>query len=295
MNPYGKAIIKAAEYIPPHEPPCANFPFALITGRTLYHFHTRTKTARAPQLQHAAPQVWVEVSQRDARRLGISEGDTVEVSTPRGSIVCATRLSGVRDGVLFVPFHYGYWDAYGDAADQGHHRAGNELTLTDWDPVSKQPIYKTAAARLRPVRARTDGAVPAPTTTASAPVNGAGTSHYWRHGGQSRRNHRRCRHAVKITLAIRELHRSERKLAHGLDVMLRHRSEPTLLLLADLRRIRRIAAGASLEWELLGQAAQAAKDLELLELTSRCHPQTLRQTRWANAMLKGLSPQALTS
>lgn len=173
MNAYGKAIIKAAEYIPPHEPTTAEFPFALITGRTLYHFHTRTKTARAPQLQDAAPEVWVEVSQRDAGRLGIAEGDTVDVSTPRGTVRCAARISGIRDGVLFVPFHYGYWDADRDTAGHGHHRAANELTLTDWDPVSKQPIYKTAAARLRRLRAGTGGAAYAPTTAASAPVDGA--------------------------------------------------------------------------------------------------------------------------
>lgn len=171
MNPFGKAIIKAAEYVPPHERPTSDYPFALITGRTVYHFHTRTKTARAPQLADAAPEVWVEVSERDARRLGIVEGDAVEVSTPRGSVRCAARISGIRDGVLFVPFHYGYWDT--DAG--GRHRAGNELTLTDWDPVSKQPIFKTAAARLHKSQTRPadGGAARAPTTTASAPVNGA--------------------------------------------------------------------------------------------------------------------------
>lgn len=168
MNPSGKAIIKAAQYLPPHERPSSGYPFALITGRTLYHFHTRTKTARAPQLQRAAPQVWVEVSERDARRLGIREGDLVEVTSPRGCIICAARVSGIRDGVLFVPFHYGYWDTDG----HDHHRAGNELTLTDWDPVSKQPIFKTAAAQLRRRAASNNGAAAAPTTTASAPVNG---------------------------------------------------------------------------------------------------------------------------
>jgi hypothetical protein len=80
-----------------------------------------------------------------------------------------------------------------------------------------------------------------------------------------------------------------------LSELLRRRSEPALLLLADLRHIHRLAAGVSLDWELLGQAAQAAKDQELLDMTSRCHPETLRQMRWANAMLKELSPQILTS
>lgn len=164
MNPSGKAIIKAAQYLPPHESPTPDYPFALITGRTVYHFHTRTKTARAPQLQKAAPEVWVEISADDARRLGIHEGDLVEVSTPRGYIRCAARISGVRDGVLFVPFHYGYFDTDGAS----HHRAGNELTVTDWDPASKQPIFKTAAAALRRV-GPADRVAP-PNTAGGAPA-----------------------------------------------------------------------------------------------------------------------------
>jgi hypothetical protein len=78
------------------------------------------------------------------------------------------------------------------------------------------------------------------------------------------------------------------------DVLPR-RPEPALVLLADLRRVYRHAAGVSVDWELLGQAAQSAKDDDLLQLTSRCRPLTLRQMRWANAMLKELSPQGLTS
>lgn len=156
----------------------------------------------------------------------------------------------------------------------------------------------------------------------------------------------------KPVLALRELHRSELKLARALDaVAVRHHSdheifhtasdlaqwsrehlaliakigesyginlrrhprtaaltasaqewvsdrlgrrpEPALVLLADLRRVHRLAAGVSLDWELLAQGAQGAKDSELLEVTERCHPQALRQMRWANAMLKQLSPQAL--
>ncbi|KUI25414.1 hypothetical protein [Mycobacterium sp. GA-2829] len=76
---------------------------------------------------------------------------------------------------------------------------------------------------------------------------------------------------------------------------LARRPEPGLLLLADLRRLHRVAAGVSLDWELIAQGAQALKDQELIELTQRCHPQSLRQMRWANAMLKELSAQALTS
>jgi anaerobic selenocysteine-containing dehydrogenase len=174
LNPEGKAIIKAAEYLPPHEPPSADHPFQLITGRTLYHFHTRTKTGRAPQLQAAAPEVWVEASAADASARGWAEGDVLRVTTPRGAVTARLRISGIRPGVLFLPFHYGYWDTdtdstTGDPPD-GRGRAANELTLTDWDPASKQPIFKTAAANAERIAPADGVPAPAPTTTASRPV-----------------------------------------------------------------------------------------------------------------------------
>jgi hypothetical protein len=73
------------------------------------------------------------------------------------------------------------------------------------------------------------------------------------------------------------------------------RSAPGLLLLADLRHLYREASGTSLDWELLAQGAQGAKNRELLDLAERCHPQTLRVSRWANAKLKESSPQVLAS
>lgn len=170
MNPDGKAVVRAAEYVPPHEPPSDDHPLQLITGRTVYHFHTRTKTARAPQLQAAAPEVWVELSARDARALDLDEGDLAQVTTPRGSVQAHVRVSGIRDGVVFLPFHYGYWDRAGGHEPDGEGRAANELTLTDWDPASKQPLFKTAACAVSLVRRGTGAPAPAPTTTASAPV-----------------------------------------------------------------------------------------------------------------------------
>ncbi|WP_431908601.1 hypothetical protein [Amycolatopsis thermoflava] len=75
--------------------------------------------------------------------------------------------------------------------------------------------------------------------------------------------------------------------------MLSTRPEPGVLLLADLRRLHRACAGVSLDWELLAQGAQAIKDDDLQALASRCHPHTLRQLKWTNAMLKQLSPQVV--
>jgi sugar phosphate isomerase/epimerase len=77
--------------------------------------------------------------------------------------------------------------------------------------------------------------------------------------------------------------------------LLRHRPEPGLLLLADLRHVHREAAGVSLDWELLAQAAQGSRQAELFGLARRCHPDTLRQMRWANAKLKESATQVLVS
>jgi hypothetical protein len=73
------------------------------------------------------------------------------------------------------------------------------------------------------------------------------------------------------------------------------RHDPGLLLLKDLREIHLHAVGVSLDWEILAQTAQALKDDELLRLTQECHPQTLRQVRWANATLKTNAPQIMVS
>jgi len=55
--------------------------------------------------------------------------------------------------VLFLPFHYGYWDRPAGHEPDGHGRAANELTVTAWDPASKQPLFKTAAAQVERISA----------------------------------------------------------------------------------------------------------------------------------------------
>ncbi|WP_090051818.1 molybdopterin oxidoreductase family protein [Lentzea fradiae] len=137
-RPDGRAFLKAAEYTPPPEVPSDDYPFIGTTGRSVYHFHTRTKTKRAPELQKAAPQPWVEISASDAADLGVAEGDLVRVESSRGGVEVPVRIGRCRDGVVFLPFHYGF-------------QAANELTHTEWDPVSKQPLYKLSAVRIRKV------------------------------------------------------------------------------------------------------------------------------------------------
>jgi ferredoxin-nitrate reductase len=165
-EPHGRAFLHAAEYEPFPEAPDAKYPLLLTTGRTLYHFHTRTKTGRAPRLQAAAPDVWVELSAQDAGTLSLREGDLVAVESRHGEMQGPVRVSRIREGVVFVPFHYGDGDRDGDEGP----RAANELTRTSWDPVSKQPHLKIAAVRVRKLRDGDGSKAPAPVNTASAPA-----------------------------------------------------------------------------------------------------------------------------
>lgn len=144
MNPNGKAILKACHYIPHTEMPNDEYPFALSTGRLTRHFHTRTKTGRTKALQDAAPEAKITISPQDADELGVRDGEEVIVESCRGAVQLPVLVGEIAPKNAFIPFHYGYFDAKDDRA-----RAANELTTDAWDPVSKQPMFKGGAIRIR--------------------------------------------------------------------------------------------------------------------------------------------------
>lgn len=144
-NPAGRAMLKATHYMQPFETPDGDYPFFLTTGRLVYHFHTRTKTGRSQPLADAAPDAFVQISEQDAEQYGIAEGDWLRLRSRRGMLEAPAQIGDIGPGELFVPFHYGYWD------DPDRSRAANELTVYEWDPVSKQPHYKYAAVKLEKI------------------------------------------------------------------------------------------------------------------------------------------------
>ncbi len=146
-DPGGRAFLLAAEYEPPVEETDDEYPMTAISGRQVYHWHTRTKTGRSPVLQDAAPELFVALSRADAARLGIADGDAVRVSSRRGTVTGPAKVGDVvPEGVVFVPFHYGELER--DAA-------ANALMPMAWDPASKQPLHKLAAVRVE--KAESDG------------------------------------------------------------------------------------------------------------------------------------------
>jgi nitrate reductase NapA len=131
---------RATVWLRPHkgaaEPPDAEYPYALTTGRQIEHWHTGTMTMNVPELRRSAPSAYVEINPRDAAKLGVRTKDRVKVSSRRGTIVLEAKVMDVpRDGLVFVPMHY---------AD----KMINSLTNDAFDPLSKQPEYKICAVKL---------------------------------------------------------------------------------------------------------------------------------------------------
>lgn len=127
------------DYAAPAEVPDADYPMMMTTGRVLTHYHTGSMTRRANGLSELCPHGVAEVSPADAERLGLCDGDWIEVSSRRGSIVIrASVTERSPEGVVFVPFHYAEAPA-------------NRLTGRALDPVAKIPAFKTNAVRLRRV------------------------------------------------------------------------------------------------------------------------------------------------
>ncbi|EYD77711.1 Assimilatory nitrate reductase large subunit [Rubellimicrobium mesophilum DSM 19309] len=157
LAPNGRALLRSTDYIPQQEQVDEEYPFLLTTGRLVFHFHTRTKTARAPTLNAAAPDDFIQVSEEDAARLGIRDGEWLKLTSRRGALEAPARVGDIEPGMIFIPFHFGYWD------NPGRARAANEMTLYDWDPISKQPHFKHAAVKLEKVEA--------PTTRQPEPVD----------------------------------------------------------------------------------------------------------------------------
>ena len=133
----GKARLLAAAWEPFREQPDTQFPFVLNTGRTVEHWQTRTKTWKVPILERLSPNAWLEMNPRDARVLRLKPQDRVDVVSRRGRIrgLELRVTETVAAGQVFAPFHYAEANA-------------NEVTLSEFDPISREPNYKQSAVRV---------------------------------------------------------------------------------------------------------------------------------------------------
>ncbi len=134
----GKGRFHPVDFIEPAEMPDNEYPFILSTGRMLYHFHTGSMSRRSAPLDEYVSEGQAEVNPRDARRLGIGEGERMRVTSRRGSVETTAHLSARSpEGVVFMNFHF---------AEQ----AVNLLTNPALDKEGKIPEFKVCAVKVEP-------------------------------------------------------------------------------------------------------------------------------------------------
>lgn len=156
-TPSGRAVFWPRPFVPAAELPDDEHPFVLNTGRVQHQWHTRTKTGKVAKLEKLNPGPFLEVNPEDAARLGVAEGDRVEVVSRRGRVVLpAVVTDRVLPGCCFAPFHWN--DAFGEDL------AVNAVTHDAVDPESFQPEFKVCAVQLTRVEAAVPAAPALPAT-----------------------------------------------------------------------------------------------------------------------------------
>ncbi|RDV15819.1 NAD(P)H-nitrite reductase [Pontibacter diazotrophicus] len=142
-TPSTKAIIHSPSDEVSSEQPDADFPLILTTGRIRDQWHTMSKTGKVNKLKKHISQAFLEINPADAERLKIADGDVVEVKSRRGEVrVKATLSPGIKQGVVFLPMHWG------KILGSDLNRANN-VTSDLLDPISKEPDFKFCAVEVQ--------------------------------------------------------------------------------------------------------------------------------------------------
>jgi len=132
----GRVRLVPADILPADERPDAEYPFVLITGRQLEHWHTGSMTRRTQVLDALEPMATASMHPADVAALGQRPGDVVTLRSRRGEVVLHVRVDdGTPPGAVFVPFAY-------------YEAAANLMTNAALDPFAKIPEFKYCAIQV---------------------------------------------------------------------------------------------------------------------------------------------------
>ncbi|MQA91901.1 MAG: molybdopterin-dependent oxidoreductase [Gemmatimonas sp.] len=133
----GKARFFVADHRAPAEEPDRDYPLYLSTGRLLAHYQTGNQTRRVETLQQIESRPRAQIHPATARRLGVTDGDEVVLTTRRASGRFPVQVSSsLREDMVFLPFHW------------GGELSANRLTNAALDPISRMPEFKVCAVRI---------------------------------------------------------------------------------------------------------------------------------------------------
>jgi predicted molibdopterin-dependent oxidoreductase YjgC len=135
-TPNGKGKFMPLEYRESEELPDEDYPLILTTDRSLYHFHTSTMTRKVEGLKVLHSEELLKINSIDSDRLGIKDGELVEISSRRGKIRVRINVTDIcPPGVVSMTFHF-------------FESPTNELTNAALDPLAKIPETKVCAVKV---------------------------------------------------------------------------------------------------------------------------------------------------
>ncbi|MGF1600731.1 MAG: molybdopterin oxidoreductase family protein [Thermosynechococcaceae cyanobacterium] len=144
-TPDGRAKFSAFHAKGLAEPPDPKFPLVLTTGRLYGHWHTQSRTGRIPKIVKMHPAPFLEIHPRDAQKIGIKEGEWLEVRSRRGKVkLPAVITKAIAPGTVFMPMHWGA--LWADDAEV------NALTHPEVCPISLEPELKACAVQVIPLK-----------------------------------------------------------------------------------------------------------------------------------------------
>ena len=131
----GLGKLHAIEHKDPAEKTDREYDYILSTGRMLFHYNVGTMTTRSNLIKREYPRNFVEINKNDAKKIGVKDNETVRVATRRGSLVVEVKITDIKEGVIWMPFHFS-------------ESQSNKLTNDAFDPISKIGEYKCCAAKV---------------------------------------------------------------------------------------------------------------------------------------------------
>jgi assimilatory nitrate reductase catalytic subunit len=131
-------------------PADARYPLMLNTGRVRDHWHTMTRTGKAPRLARHVAEPALAVHPGDAAVYGLEDGGLARIDSPHGAVTLRVGFDdGLPRGMVFAPFHWS--DATG-----GLVRVDSVVEGVT-DPVSGQPEAKATPVAVSPVVVAAEG------------------------------------------------------------------------------------------------------------------------------------------
>ena len=132
----GLGYFRPAAYVPSMEQPDDEYPLIMMTGRILEHYNACAMTGRTEEINEIAGSSFIEINKEDADKLGIENGEMVQITSRRGTIQARAEVAyKTNPGECWMPFNF----------LEGN---PNWLCSDALDSISRTPEYKVCAIKV---------------------------------------------------------------------------------------------------------------------------------------------------